>query len=581
MLPVDRKQVKFMVAYLMTQRNPIIVLFLLIGVNIFLQIYNPQFVQSFIDAAVEGEERSALAVTALLFLLLSLVRQAITIVIQYVTSEATWKITNKLRLDLTNRCLAYDLSFHNRHTPGEMVDRIDGDVGRLNNFLSAFALKVISNYLLIAAILIIIYVIHPLIGAAVTVSVLLGLFVLNKLSSFGSATIHHYLAESASFIGFIDERIAGREDIRALKAERHILNTFYSVLRRLYRIRKKTGTNVATVINAGELVLALNMASTLLVMGLIYLYDTRLSLGTMFLVYYYMTILLVPMKNIVNEVSDLQQVNASLSRINELLNYRSKVEDTGCLRITESRLSIRFDEVSFSYDNDVRGIHNVSFAIPANRTVGIIGRSGSGKSTLAKLIYRLCDAQHGTISINGTDIRRYSLENLRSGIAVISQNIELFEGSLRENITMFKENVSDEDILNIIGLLCMKGWIDNIPEGLDKKIERDGKNLSAGEAQLIAFARAFLMKPQIVILDEATSRIDPVTEKLIEGAFSILMKNCTVIVIAHRLSTIRKSDYILIMQEGEVIEFGETKKLEWDTSSTYFKLIGAGDGINA
>lgn len=581
MFLVDKNQIKFLYTYLKMQRKQLILLLLLIGINIFFQIYNPQFIKSFIDDARVGQGQSVLMMTATLFLVFSLLRQLITIVIQYVTSDLSWKVTNRLRYDLTERSLSYDLSFHNNHTPGEMVDRIDGDVGRLNNFLSAFALKVLSNNLLIISIIVVIFFIHPVIGGVVTVTVLFGLYILKKMGSFGSKNIHNYLSEAAQYIGFIDERIAGREDIRALKAEQYILNKFYARLKTIYRIRKRTGFNIATVVNAGELVLGLILVSTIFAMGYIFLKGGSLTLGTMVLVYFYITILLVPLKNIVAEISDLQHVKASLIRINELLDYKNKVTDSGKRVINEKDLSIQFQNVSFSYTESNLVLKNVSFDIPANKMVGVIGRTGSGKTTLARLIYRLCDPREGIISVNGININQYRLNDLRKHIAIISQNIELFEGTLRENITMFNEGIEDSVIWNIINMLSLSDWISKMPEGLNRKIERDGKNLSAGEAQLIAFARAFLKTPKIVIMDEATSRIDPLTEKLIERAIVSLSRNVTMIIIAHRLSTISMSDYILVMQHGEVIEFGETRMLEQEHRSVYRRMMEEGGQINA
>lgn len=572
----EKKHVKFMYLYLKSQRVKLCMLLLLIAANIFLQVYNPQYIKSFIDAASAGEPESLLYRTALVFFLLTVMRQGVTIFIQLLTSDVTWKITNQLRIDLTRRCLAYDLSFHNRYTPGEMVDRIDGDVGKLNNFMSAFALKVISNNLLIVSIIVVIFFIHPLVGSVVLISSLLGLYVLRRMGKFGSNNIRNYLGEAAQFIGFIDERIAGREDIRAFRAEGHTLGKFYKILRSLYKVRKKTGFHIASVLNAGEIVLVLIMVSVIFTMGILYLHSSSLSLGTIFLIYFYITILLVPLKNLVAEVSDLQHVNASFLRINELLDYENKVSDTGTLTMKNGRLSVGFDKVSFRYVDAKPAVQDVSFAIPAGKTVGIIGRTGSGKSTLAKLLYRLCDAQEGSISVDGNDIKHFKLSELRSRIAIVSQNIELFEGTLRQNITMFQENVTDERVWEIMDVLSMRQWLDQLPEGLDHKIERDGKNLSAGEAQLIAFARAFIKNPGILIMDEATSRIDPLTERLVDRAIALLTKDRTVLMIAHKLSTIQSADFILVMSGGSLVEFDERVKLEANPDSVYASLIREG-----
>jgi ATP-binding cassette subfamily B protein len=573
MYMLDKDQLAFMYRYVKDQRLKLTGLLFLIGISMYLQLYNPLYIRSFIDMAHSGEEQSVLAGTAIMFLLLSLLRQMLEITIQYMTSDTAWEATNRLRRDVAQRCLSYDLSFHSSHSPGEMMERIDGDIGKLNNFLSAFALKALSSYLLVIGVLIALWRILPLVGLAASCSVVLGLIVLNKLSRYGSGTIRHYLGEAARYIGFMDERIAGREDIRAFKAQRHVMSAFYAILRGLYRVRKQTGFRIATVHNAGDVVQALIVVTVLGTMGLLYLRDGALSLGTMFLVYFYMTLILVPLKNMAAEVSDLQHVHAAWQRICELLHYETKVENTGTCELAGDSWSVRFDEVSFGYDAGTKVLNRISLEIPAGKTVGIIGRTGSGKSTLVKLLYRLCDAQEGAIFVNGVNSKHVQLGSLRAGIAVVSQNVELFEGTLRNNITMFKEQIGDVQIWDALDRLSLSEWVRSQPSGLDRSIERDGRNLSSGEAQLIAFARVFLKRPAIVIMDEATSKIDPLTEKLIERSVVRLMKPCTAIVIAHKLSAIRQTDYMMVLRNGEVVEFGETARLAGKTESVYAAIL--------
>ncbi|MCQ6557538.1 ABC transporter ATP-binding protein [Paenibacillus mendelii] len=574
---LDRAQFKFMYGYLYTHRAQLLLLLLFIFGNIALQIYSPLYIQRFLDSAQAGKAAAELLTIALFFLGLTVIRQLVTIVMQFITSDVTWKITNKVRLDLMRQCLNYDLSFHSRHTPGEMVERIDGDVGKLNNFLSAFALKMISNNLLIVCIVVVIFYINLYMGFVVLALSITGLVVLTRMGKFGSKTIRNYMADSADTVGFIDERIAGREDIRAFKAETYTLHSYYAKLKSLYRTRKQTGFRIGIVINTGEVMLALVLAVTLLSMGLLHLHNKAMSIGTIFLIYYYITILLIPLKSMVAEISDLQYVHAALLRMNELLDYTGKVDTSGRAHLMDPAISIQFDHVSFRYDDDQHQVlRNVSFQIPANKTVGLLGKTGSGKSTLARLLFRMCDPQEGAIRINGTDSREYALDSFRASIGIVSQSIELFAGSLRDNITMYKDHITDEQIVQIIDRLGLCDWFRSMADGLDTRIERDGSNLSGGEAQLIAFTRVFLCNPRILILDEATSRIDPITERRIEKAIAVLMKNRTCIIIAHRLSTVRNTDYTLVLQEGSVLEFDETGCLAHNPSSAYSRMIREG-----
>ncbi|MDF2716978.1 MAG: transporter ATP-binding protein, partial [Paenibacillus sp.] len=216
----------------------------------------------------------------------------------------------------------------------------------------------------------------------------------------------------------MDERISGREDIRALNASSFALAGYYKGLKRLYRTRKQTGAVLATTLNTADVTLASVMAATILCLGLLTLRNTGMSLGSLFLIYYYVTVLLVPLRNIVYEISDLQQAGAALYRIDELLGEADRPAPEYTERIGESDpLSVTFDNVTFGYEETNPVIRNVSLHLPANCSIGIIGKSGSGKSTVAKLLFRSCEAQSGTVSINGCDIRHIDPDSLRSNIA--------------------------------------------------------------------------------------------------------------------------------------------------------------------
>ncbi|RKN84775.1 ABC transporter ATP-binding protein [Paenibacillus ginsengarvi] len=572
-----RSKTGFAIHRLTPFKGRIALLFLLLLTGIALQIYSPRYVQLFIDQAKQGSELSVLTTSALLFLLLTSIRQVVTVAVQAMTGELTWNVTNRLRLELAGLCLERDSNFHSRHTPGELLERIDGDASKLNNFLSAFILKVIGNHLLIVAAAAAIWFIHPVVGAAVTGLSALALYVLHRMGSYGTSTVRRYLAESAELLGYMEERIAGREDIRALNATSHVLASYYDRLRSLYRTRKRTGAVLGITLNAGEVTLAAVLAGTLLALGLLSLHGADLTIGTIFLVYYYVTMLLVPLRNIVAEMSDLQQAGAALHRVGELLAEGRSAEASpsseNCRLTGEGSLSVRFEQVTFGYEVANPVIRALSFEVPAGRTIGIVGRTGSGKSTIAKLLFRLFETQQGTITIGGDDIRSLDQDSLRSRIAYIPQSTQLFEGTLRDNITMFDPSVSNDELYETMRILHMNVWLEHFPQSLDKLVSRDGQNLSAGEAQLIAFARAFLKRPGIVIMDEASSRIDPATERTIAEAVARLMSGRTVLVIAHKLDTVASMDYMLVMQNGTAAEFGETRQLAQDPSSVYASML--------
>jgi ATP-binding cassette subfamily B protein len=206
----------------------------------------------------------------------------------------------------------------------------------------------------------------------------------------------------------------------------------------------------------------------------------------------------------------------------------------------------------------------------------VLGRTGSGKTTLARMLLRFYDPRSGAIRLEGVDLRDATLKELRSRVGFVTQNIEIFQGTVRDNLTFFADDIPDHQIIEVLEELGLEDWYNSMPSGLDSPLSSNGGGLSAGEAQLISFARVFLSDPGLIILDEASSRLDPATEQKMEKAITRLLADRTCIVIAHRLATIQRADQILILEEGRIIEFGERGRLAADTGSRYNQMLQAG-----
>ena len=225
-------------------------------------------------------------------------------------------------------------------------------------------------------------------------------------------------------------------------------------------------------------------------------------------------------------------------------------------------------------------LHNVSFRLAPGRVIGLLGRTGSGKTTLTRLLFRLYDPDGGQICLGSdgrmVDIRTVPVQEVRRRVGMVTQNIQLFHATVRENLTFFDANIADEAILEAIRDLGLWGWYESLPKGLDTELESGGGGLSAGEAQILAFTRIFLRDPGLVILDEATSRLDPATEFLIERAVDKLVRNRTAIIVAHRLGTVQRADDILILEDGQVCEYGARGQLAQDPAARFYRLLQTG-----
>jgi ATP-binding cassette subfamily B protein len=280
----------------------------------------------------------------------------------------------------------------------------------------------------------------------------------------------------------------------------------------------------------------------------------------------------------------MQRAVASVGRVTEILRTESRLPDGRGALIPSGPLMVELDKVSFAYessgeDGDDLVLRDISLKLAPGEVLGLLGRTGSGKTTLARLLLRFYDPSVGGIRLGGVDLRDAKLEDVRSRATLVSQDVQLFHARVRENITFFDATIDDERITSVLERIGLGGWLRALPrtsggDGLDSEMLAGG--LSAGEAQLLAFARVFLRDPGLVILDEASSRLDPATERHIERAIDALLADRTGVVIAHRLATVQRCDRILILEDGRIIEQGPRTALAQDPSSRFSELLRTG-----
>jgi ATP-binding cassette subfamily B protein len=587
-----------LVKYLRLQRSWVLLLALLLLGSISLQLVNPQIMRGFIDTAQAGGTAATLLQTALLFIAVALAHQIISIVAAYVSENVAWTATNALRADLADHCLRLDMSFHNAHTPGEMIERIDGDVTALSNFFSQFVIQVLGNALLLLGILALLFREDWRVGLTLTAFALLTLYVLGR---FRDIAVPHWTAErqaSASLFGFLEERLAGTEDIRSNGAEAYVMHRFYLLMRELLQRSLKAALMINILLNTSFFLFALGNAAAFAVGALLF-QDRILTIGTVYIIFHYTTMLERPIRQITRQMEDFQRAGAGIARVGELLGMQSRIQeaDTG-FRLPSGSLELEFQDVSFAYaDSGQPGrsahgstsepgqdmvLEDVSFRLQPGTVLGLLGRTGSGKTTLTRLLFRLYDPDKGVIRLGDTapltDVRQVPLVDVRERVGMVTQNIQLFHATVRDNLTLFDDTIPDQDIVQVIQDLGLWDWYRSLPQGLDTELESGGGGLSAGEAQLLAFARIFLQDPGLVILDEASSRLDPATERLIEHAVDRLVHapHRTAIIVAHRLGTVQRADEIMILEKGRISEYGSRVALASDPASRFHSLLQTG-----
>jgi ABC-type multidrug transport system fused ATPase/permease subunit len=565
--------------YLQAQRARVWLLALLVFAGIGAYLVNPQIIRRFIDQAQTGQPLATLLGAAGLYFAVALVQQGIIVLTAWVGEQVSWQTTNALRADLVHHCLRLDMSFHKETTPGELIERIDGDVNALGLFLSQFFVQLLSNLLLMLGVVLLLWLEDWRFGLMVTLVLAVAAYYIQRLRPISTERWTRARAASAAFYGFIEERLGGREDIGPNGAAAFTLRKMQRRLRDVFLAERSAELVSAALGATPNLSFGLAMAAAYWLGGTLFA-GGAVTIGTIYLVFSYIDLINDRTWRLIDEIQYLQRSQASIGRIRALLNIDSRLEDNGTSSLPAGSLDLRFASVTFQYeDDDSPTLRDIAFSLPAGRVLGLLGRTGSGKSTLIGLLFRLYDATEGRVLLGGQDVRDVPLAVLRGRIGMVTQQVQLFRASLRDNLTLFDESVPDEKLLAALDALGLQHWYQSLPDGLDTMLQAGGSGLSAGQAQLIAFARVFLRDPDLVILDEASSRLDPATEQLLEQAVGRLLEGRTAVIIAHRLATVERADQILVLEEGEILEQGDRIALATDPSSAYAQLRRAGAAV--
>src|SRR5579884_3046962 len=563
-----------LVTYLKPQWHLSLILLILLLINMGLALVNPQIIKVFIDTISVGGTMSMLIEMALLFLVVALVKQGVAVYEGYVAENLSQLATNRMRADLTLHCLRLDPSFHTSRTPGELIERIDGDVSTLGNFFSRFLVALFGNVLLVIGVLILLYRVDWRVGLALTIFCLASLVVVGRLRGISTGAWERERQASAERFGFIEERLAGTEDIRSSGGTMYTMQGLLEKTRLHVQAVKRAAIRSSLSWGIPTIFFAAGSAVSLAI-GVYLFREGTATLGTVYLIFGYTTVINDPISQIVNQMRDLQQASGSIKRVLDLFAIRSELQD-GEQMVPDGPLSLAFDDVSFSYVEDVPVLEHISFELPVGTVMGLLGRTGSGKSTMTKLITRLYDPGQGAIRAGGVDLRALQLDSLRGSIGMVTQDVQILHATVRDNLTLFDDSIPDERIVRALAELGLEQWYASLAEGLDTVLAPGGTGLSAGEAQLISFARVFLKDPRIVILDEASSRLDPATERRLEHAVDRLMEGRTGIIIAHRLATVLHTNTIMILENGRCCEYGAREELVRNPDSRFAQLLRTG-----
>jgi len=557
----DRRLAKKLLKYLVPYRWVVLMSVILLTVASAFRLVGPLLTEIAIDKHIKNGDFIGLIQICELFLLVLVVQFVVSFIQTYLTNWTGQKIMHDLRVQIFSHIQQLHLGYFDRIPVGRLITRMTNDVDVLNELFTSGVVNLVGDLVSLVGIVVIMLWLDWRL-ALVCFSVVPLLFIATlvfKAKVRGS--YRRVRAAIARINAFLQENITGMSVVQLFGQEERKLGEFDE------RNREHLDANLASILYYAvyypviSLISALSIALIVWYGGLRTLEGT-ITLGVLVAFFQYTDRFYKPISDLSEKFNILQSAMASSERIFSLLETPPEISSPLSPRYLEKvRGSLEFRNVSFSYRTDVPVLKNISFSVSPGEKVAIVGATGSGKSTIINLLCRFYDVDRGQVLVDGVDVRELSLDQLRQNIAVVLQDVFLFSGSVEENLRLWDRPVSYTELEWATQQVQAHPFIRALPEGYSTPVTERGSSLSAGQRQLLAFARALVHDPKILVLDEATSSIDTETEILLQEAVERLMENHTSLIVAHRLSTIQHCDRIIVLHQGEIREVGSHEEL--------------------
>ncbi|PIP41840.1 MAG: ABC transporter [Desulfobacterales bacterium CG23_combo_of_CG06-09_8_20_14_all_51_8] len=473
------------------------------------------------------------------------------------------RMMHDLRIRLFSHISGLSVRFFTRNPVGRLVTRVTNDTQNMHEMFTSVLVFVFKDLFMLLGITVVLFSIDWRLSAAVYAILPLVFYISWKFSKSAREAYRTLRVKIAEINSKFSESIGGMQVIQLFCQETANYRKFKIINQAHFQAGMQQITVFALFMPLIEMLSAVALAVVIFYGGHSILAG-RISLGTLVVFISYVRMFFRPIRDIAEKYNITLNALSSAERIFLILDDTDRIPEPGeteRIPVPERLLSLAFHHVTFSYVPNEPVLKDVSFDLPAGDTLAIVGPTGAGKTSLINLIIRFYDPDEGAVLINGADIRKFSISDVRSKTALVTQDPYIFSGTLRDNIFSGDSPVSADKIIAVLKTSCCKGLIDKLPDGLDTKMTESGATLSSGERQLISIARALAHDPELIIFDEATSYVDSETEAAIQQALANLTQQYTTIIIAHRLSTARVASRILVLQSGKIIETGTHEEL--------------------
>ncbi len=528
-----------------------------------LLVSRPVILRSIIDNVTGPKDQEMMVVHASLFVLILILAMFISYWQSMMMAKVGLEIVSLIKTNIFERVLKLSLHFFNAHKVGWLISRVEGDTEQLRNFCSHLTLRIVADICLFFGVLGI--MIMTDFGVALRIMPIM--ILLMVLIFLCSGKISEYFSQARSRYAELSGSLA--EYLQAI----FLIQLYDRKSQVLSELEKKSvarmkAENSASLFSNAFWGFFLFMTEGVLIAilvgyGAVQVQSGQMSLGTLVMMLEFSRQMAQPLHAIGENFHALQKSAVSASRVFKILGEKTEDEliPNPGIASAPPLQNLSFENVSFAYEVDKLVLKDISFDLKRGSRTALVGASGSGKSTTIQLLCRYFEPASGSIKLNGLEYSSFSIASCRKKVGLVLQDIFLFPGSVLDNIRVLDERITEEQVLNALNQIGGYYLIQKLPQGIHTELTERGSNLSMGERQLLSFARALCMEPELLILDEATASMDSYTERVLQRALETLLKDRTAVIIAHRLSTIRTADQILVFEQGEIVERGDHEAL--------------------